>query len=164
MEQAKHTAERFNREAETLSRDIELQQRMTPEQRLYVEVEVSEASSAAEILSEGRTTAKVRELGEHLHDFVQGEIDTLVAHTPLSDNPRLSETRLSRGLLHMGVATAPLCNAIGGSQNGSQNSRTSALAAGRCKPRQCVLGFVICSEIGDPTDENARRFSRRNNF
>jgi Fe-S-cluster containining protein len=87
MEQAKRIAERFNREAETLSKDTELQQRMTPEQRLYVEFEVGEASAAAEILSEGRTTEKVRQLGENLHHFVQGEIDTLIAHTPPDGRP-----------------------------------------------------------------------------
>ena len=87
MAQAKRIAERFNQEAETLSQDRALQQRMTPEQRLYVEVEVGEASAAAEILSEGRTTEKVRELGENLHYFVQGEIDTLVAHTPPAERP-----------------------------------------------------------------------------
>src|SRR5262247_1376679 len=87
MERAKRIAERFNREAEALSKDAELQRRMTPEQQLYATYEVGEASAAAAIFSEGRTTEKVHELGDHLHHFVQGEIDTLIAHTPPADRP-----------------------------------------------------------------------------
>jgi Fe-S-cluster containining protein len=87
MERAKRIAERFNREAEALAKDRALQQQMTAEQRLYVGYETGEASAAAEILSEERTTEQVRELGEHLHHFTQGEIDTLIANTSPADRP-----------------------------------------------------------------------------
>jgi hypothetical protein len=87
MAGAKRIAEHFHREAEALSKDRALQQQMTAEQRLYVGYEAGEAFAAAAILSEGCTTETVRELGEHLHHFVQGEIDTLIAHTPPDDRP-----------------------------------------------------------------------------
>jgi Fe-S-cluster containining protein len=87
MERAKRIAERFHREAEAFSKDTALQQQMTPEQRLYVGYEIGEASAAAEILSEERTTEKVRALGDHLHRDVQGHIDTLMAHTPADERP-----------------------------------------------------------------------------
>src|SRR5262245_33882134 len=87
MERAKRIAERFNREAEALSKDTELQQQLTDEQRLYVGYEVGEASAAAEILSEGRTVEKVHELGDNLYSCAQGQIDTLITHTPPADRP-----------------------------------------------------------------------------
>jgi Fe-S-cluster containining protein len=87
MERAKRIAERFNQEVEALSKDAALQQQMTPEQQLYATYEVGEASAAAEIFSEGRTTEQVHELGDHLHHFVQGEIATLITHTPPADRP-----------------------------------------------------------------------------
>jgi Fe-S-cluster containining protein len=87
MERAKRVAEHFNQEAETLSKNTELQRRMTAAQQLYVTYEMGEASAAAEILSEGRTAEEVRELGDHLHHFAQGEIDTLIAHTPPDERP-----------------------------------------------------------------------------
>ena len=67
MEWAKRIAERFNREAEALSKDRALQQQMTAEQRLYVGYEAGEAFAAAEILSEGCTTETVRELAHTQH-------------------------------------------------------------------------------------------------
>jgi Fe-S-cluster containining protein len=87
MERAKRVAERFNQEAEALSKNTELQQRMTAAQQRYVTYEMGEASAAAEILSAGRTAEEVRELGDHLHHFAQGEIDTLIAHTPPDERP-----------------------------------------------------------------------------
>lgn len=87
MKRATRIAERFHREAAVFSKDTARQQQMTPEQRRYVGYEVGEAAAAAAILSEGRTTAQVRALGDHLHRDVQGHIDTLMAHTPPDERP-----------------------------------------------------------------------------
>jgi Putative zinc- or iron-chelating domain len=84
---AQRVAERFHREAEAFYKDTARQQQMTPEQRLYVGYELGEASAAADILSQGRTTETVRALGDHLHRDVQGHIDTLIADTPPDDRP-----------------------------------------------------------------------------
>jgi Fe-S-cluster containining protein len=87
LERAKRLAERFHQEVEAFSTDTARQQQMTPEQRLYVGYELGEASAAADILSEERTTDKVRALGDHLHRDVQGHIDMLMAHTPPDERP-----------------------------------------------------------------------------
>jgi hypothetical protein len=87
MERATRVAERFTREAEAFSKKMDLQQRMTAEQQLYVTYDMGAASAAAEILSAGRTAEDVRALGDHLHHFAQGEIDTLIAHTPPDERP-----------------------------------------------------------------------------
>jgi Fe-S-cluster containining protein len=92
MEQAKRTAERFTQEAEALSTNTALQQRMTAEQRLYVGYDLGEAAAAAEILSEGQTAEQVRALGDNLQHIAQGESETLIAHTPPDERPACRAT------------------------------------------------------------------------